>query len=234
MASGSATVISDAVGTTAMVRVEWLGHACFLVTGKSVTVLVDPFAVEAGLDYPAISVRADVLLVTHEHLDHNNMRAAKGNPVLIRGPGEWEAPIDVKGIVANHDASGGSQRGKTTVYRFEVDSVAFCHMGDIGEIPDEKTLRWLMPLDVLMVPVGGVYTIDSKGADQLIGILNPRIVLPMHYKNEFVRYPLATVEPFIRGKGNVTRESSNTVVLSKSSLPSETRIIVLSPPRARL
>jgi L-ascorbate metabolism protein UlaG (beta-lactamase superfamily) len=209
-----------------MVDIEWLGHSCFLVIGSRVRVVVDPFKSSPDLSYPPIRVTADLVLITHEHFDHNNASGVAGNPVVARGPGEWESPIPVKGLAASH----GKGRGTTAVYVFRVDDLSFCHLGDLGEIPSAKLVKEIGSVDVLMIPVGGTYTIDHSGADQVLKLLNPKIVLPMHYKTEFVGLSLDPVSKFTRDKTNVRLESSNLISVDKSSLPKSTTIVVLAPP----
>lgn len=209
-----------------MVDIEWLGHSCFLVIGSRVRVVVDPFSSAANITYPRVKTVADLVLITHEHFDHNNASGVAGNPVVARGPGEWESPIPVKGLAASH----GKGRGTTAAYVFRVDDLSFCHLGDLGEIPDSKLLKEIGSVDVLMIPVGGVYTIDHNGADEVLKLLKPKIALPMHYKTEFVGLSLDPVSKFTQGKTNVRLEKSNRIVVDKSSLPKSTTIVVLAPP----
>jgi len=209
-----------------MVDIEWLGHSCFLVVGSRVRVVVDPFSSAANITYPRVKAVADLVLITHEHFDHNNAGAIGGTPTVVRGLGEWGSPISVKGLAASH----GKGRGTTAVYVFRVDDLSFCHLGDLGEIPDARLQNAIGSVDVLMIPVGGVYTIDHNGADEVLKLLNPRIALPMHYKTEFVGLSLDPVSEFTRGKTNVRLEKSNRITVDKGSLPEETQVVVLAPP----
>ena len=216
-----------------MVTIEWLGHACFLIRGSRVSVIIDPFAQESGLLYPAIDVHADVVLVSHEHLDHNCVAAVRGAPRVIRGQGEWSAPMSIRGITANHDASGGALRGKTTIYAFELDGISFCHLGDLGEIPTDEVVRRIGAVDVLMIPVGGFFTIDHEGADTVVDMLRPKLVIPMHYKTEFVTFQLDPVDKFISGKKEAKFQETNSISVDRGALPARTEIVVLAPPGAR-
>lgn len=209
-----------------MVTLKWLGHSCFLVSGKKATLVIDPFETAGGLRYPPIAVEADVLLVSHEHSDHNNVGAVRGSPRVIRGEGNWKDPVPIVGVATSH----GPQRGKNTVFRFEVDDISLCHLGDLGEVPAKEKMSGLRPVDVLMVPVGGTFTIDAAAAHQVVRLIEPRIVIPMHYKTKYVDLPLSTVDAFTGGKRNVRYERSNTIDVQKSSLPEETLIVVLAPP----
>jgi len=154
-----------------------------------------------------------------------------GSPKVIKGEGEWGAPASVKGITANHDANGGSLRGKTTIYAFTVDGVTFCHLGDLGEIPPNDVAKEIGEVDVLMIPVGGVFTIDHKGADAVVALLRPKIAIPMHYWTEFSGFRLDPVSKFTSGKSNVRIEETNRLTIGSATLPSSTEIVVLSPPK---
>jgi len=212
-----------------MVVVEWLGHSCFLVTGTRVKIVVDPFESSPRFTYPPVTATADLVLVTHEHFDHNNVGAVRGNPSIIRGPGQWKSPIPIKGLEASH----GPRRGTTAIYIFQVDGLNLCHLGDLGEIPDSKLAREIGSVDVLMIPVGGVYTIDHSGADEVLKILNPKLAIPMHYKTESVGLSLDPVSKFTRGKTNVRFESGSSISISKESLPASTTIVVFAPPGSK-
>jgi len=209
-----------------MITLRWFGHSCFLVSGKKVTLVIDPFEIGGGLRYPPIDVTADVLLVSHEHHDHNNVKAVRGSPRVIRGEGNWKDPVPIVGVATSH----GPQRGSNTVFRFEVDDISLCHLGDLGEVPAKEELSRLKPVDVLMIPVGGTFTIDAAAAHQVVRLIEPRLVIPMHYRTKYVDLPLSTLEPFTRGKRNVRYETSNIMNLQKDSLPEEALIVVLPPP----
>ena len=193
-------------------------------------IVTDPFGPKAGLHYPAIDVQADLVLVSHEHSDHNCASAVRGSPKVIRGQGEWSTPTTVKGITANHDAKGGSLRGKTTIYVFTVDGVTFCHLGDLGEVPSDDVAKRIGSVDVLMIPVGGIFTIDHEGADAVIALLRPKMVIPMHYWTKFSGLRLDPVDKFTSGKKNVRFEKTNHLAVDRGTLPSSTEIVVLFPP----
>jgi len=210
-----------------MVVVEWLGHACFRISHDDFSVVIDPFETGADIRYPPIDVKADLVLVTHDHYDHNNVRSIRGNPKIIKGEGEWSDPIPIRGVAASH----GPSRGPVTIYRFEMGKLALCHLGDLGELVDEKLAERVRPVDILMVPVGGTYTIDGRQADDVIRALSPRLAIPMHYGNEYITFSLATVGDFTAGKKNVRRERTNKLNVTKDTLPSTTTIVVLACPK---
>jgi L-ascorbate metabolism protein UlaG (beta-lactamase superfamily) len=180
--------------------ISWFGHSCFqLVDSEGKSVVIDPFAESVGYGIP--EVEADVVLVTHEHYDHNNVKAVSGSPVVIRGPGKQSvAGIEIKGISTYHDEKGGKLRGSNTVYCFKLDDVGVCHMGDLGHMLSKDQMRELGSVDILLIPVGGFVTIDSQDAGRLVENLKPSIVIPMHFKTEDLSFRLDPVEKFIKGR----------------------------------
>ncbi len=211
-----------------MVDIRWYGHACFKITASGGTVIVtDPFDGK-DIGYPTPETDADVALVSHEHYDHNNVKVLGGSPSVIRGVGEHSAKgIVFKGTATGHDESGGAFRGSNTVFTFVVDSVKICHLGDLGHTLSDAQKGDIAPVDVLLIPVGGVFTIDADGADAVVGQLNPKVVIPMHYKTPVLTIPVAPVDPFLKGKSNVKQHGKNTYSVNKDSLPSEQEVVVL-------
>ena len=168
-----------------MAKIVWAGQSCFEISvsdGKdhSATIVIDPFG-DVGLKMPSFT--ADVLLTTHDHQDHNNIKAVKGEPFIITGSGEYEVKgVFVKGIDSFHDDVDGKDRGKNTIYTIETENIRFCHLGDFGQkqLTDDQ-LEKIGPVDILMIPVGGVYTIDASQAQKIVGQVDPKIVIPMHF-----------------------------------------------------
>jgi L-ascorbate metabolism protein UlaG (beta-lactamase superfamily) len=180
-------------------RIRWHGQSAFLIEGET-TVFIDPFG-EMGdrmssrgivFDYPPIEgVTADLLLVTHEHLDHNGVEAVGGDPVIVRSTaGTHESPAgEVVGIASEHDAVAGTQRGPNTIYCFTLDGVRFCHFGDFGQSalrPEQREA--IGEVDVLFLPVGGGPTVGGEDAAAIVRALRPRLVVPMHYRTEAVNF----------------------------------------------
>jgi len=213
------------------ITVVWHGHACFEIR-NSVTVVVDPHdGSSLGIKPP--SAKADIVLISHKHFDHANglSYVKKNGTVVIDKPGTYEVKgVKILGIATYHDDSRGAKRGSNTVYTFEIEGVKFCHLGDLGHILTEDQANALKPIDVLMTPVGGVFTIDAKQADEVIKLLSPKIVIPMHYKVPGLDLPIAGVEKFLSGKTSIERISSNVYTLTKEDLPKELKIVVLTPP----
>jgi len=226
------TVAARAGATT----IRWLGHAAFLLTSSAGTrILVDPFDANVGYALPRLD-GVDAVVIGHEHADHNNVGMATGQPTIIRGldRGDW-AQVDrqvkdvrVRSVATYHDAEEGKQRGKNSAFVFEVDRLRLVHLSDLGHRLSPEQVQQLAPVDVLMIPVGGTYTIDAAGATQVVEQLAPRLVLPMHYRTPATKssLPIAGVEPFLEGK-RVERPEATTLTVDRASLPATTTVVVL-------
>ncbi len=217
-----------------MAKIVWAGQACFQLSvsnGKdhSADIVIDPFEEKIGLKAPNFS--ADILLLTHQHYDHNNISAIKGNPFLIQNPGEYEIKgVFVQGIDSFHDNSQGKERGKNTIYTIEAEDIRFCHLGDFGqkELTDEQ-LELIGRVDILMIPVGGTFTIDGHDAAKVIGQIEPKMVVPMHYALPKLKIELDGVDKFLKAMGKNNGQAQDKLVVKSSSLPKEgvTEIVVL-------
>ena len=212
-------------------KIKWLGHAAFLLTaGDGTRVITDPYATGAGLSYGEITESADVVLVSHEHTDHNNVRTVKGKPEVIRGTGTHQAKgIEFKGVASFHDPSGGRERGPNTIFCFALDEIKFCHLGDLGHLLSKEQVAQIGQVDVLFLPVGGFFTIDAGEATQVMESLQPRVAIPMHFKTPKCDYPISPVDDFLKGKGKVRRTGGSEIELEAASLPEATSIWVLEP-----
>lgn len=212
-------------------EITHLGHSSFKVRGKRATLVTDPFDPEfISLKFP--KVEASVVTVSHEHGDHNFTKGVGGEPTIIDGPGEYEvAGIKIMGLSSFHDDKRGEERGKNTVYYIEMDKVSLAHLGDLGDKLDDAVSEILNGVDVLMIPVGGFYTISPVTAVEIITKLEPSIIIPMHYRPVGTRNEtLAKLEPvstFLKemGKENVTPEPK--LSISKDKIPGEATVVVL-------
>jgi L-ascorbate metabolism protein UlaG (beta-lactamase superfamily) len=210
-------------------KIKYLAHASFLITSDSGTKIVtDPYAASGGLKYKPITEAADIVTVSHEHGDHNYTAAVKGNPVILKTDGETKG-IKFKVVAAAHDDHDGKQRGKNSIFCFEVDGVKICHAGDLGHILTPAQTKSVGKVDVLMLPVGGFFTIDAAAATVVGEQLNPAIIFPMHYKTDKADFPIAGVGEFLVSKANATRSKESEIELSAGKLPEKTQIIVLKP-----
>ena len=212
-------------------KVKFLGHACFLITLSTGTkIITDPYEVSRDLNYGVISESADIVTVSHDHFDHNNVSVVKGNPHVIKGAGDMEIKgIPFHGISVYHDNEQGSARGKNTIYCFEVDGIQLCHLGDIGHVLGEEVLEDIGRVDILFIPVGGYFTIDADTADYVSKQIKPRIIIPMHFKNSKCDFPITGIDDFLEGKENINHVNFSEVDFKLGKLPDVTEIVVLEP-----
>jgi L-ascorbate metabolism protein UlaG (beta-lactamase superfamily) len=207
-------------------KIKYLAHASFLITSDSgVRIITDPYE-NRGMKYGAIRETADIVSVSHEHGDHNNSGAVQGNPKVMRTGGEVKG-IKIKAVGTAHDDKGGSQRGKNTVFCFDVDGVNVCHAGDLGHELSDEQVKALGKVDVLLVPVGGFFTIDAKTAGKVVEQLKPSVIIPMHFLTDKMDFPISGVDDFLKDKSNVTRSEASELEIKAGQLPARPQIIVL-------
>ena len=219
-----------------MAKISWAGQSCFQISvsnskDHSVDIVIDPFDESIGLKIPNFS--ADILLISHDHADHNNAKGIKGEPFIISGPGEYEVKeVFIKGIPSFHDDKEGKEKGKNTIYLIEAEDIKFCHMGDFGQkqLTDEQ-LEKIDGVDVLMIPVGGEYTINSAEAQKIISQIEPKIVIPMHYAIPKLNVKLDEVAKFLKNMGKDSTVPQDKFTVKSSALPKDgaMEIIVLQP-----
>ena len=235
------TPLPETVTPAPTAQLQWLGHAGFLLTSAQGTrILIDPPS--AGIGYTIAPIDGvDAVLVTHEHSDHNNVGLATGSPLILRGltSSGWntiDQPVkDVRIYSASpdslvyHDNQQGAQRGRNTIFILEVDGLRIAHFGDLGHVLTPEIIQAMGAVDVVLIPVGGYYTIDATEATQVVGQLNPLVVIPMHYKTPKMQanWPGTGVEPFLEGK-TVERPNSTVIMLSRTTLPAQTTVVVLN------
>lgn len=215
-------------------QIIWYGQSFFqILTQKSkekiIKIAIDPFDEKIGLKPP--SLEADILLISHFHDNHNNIKAVAGAPFGINGPGEYEIKeVFIQGIPAFHDAVEGKERGKTTIYTIVAEGIKICHLGDLGqrELTDEQ-LEKIGDIDILMIPVGGIYTISSKEATKIISQIEPKIVIPMHYFIPKLKIKLEGLDKFLKVMGVKSPEISKKLSIQQKNLPTEgMKIVVLT------
>jgi L-ascorbate metabolism protein UlaG (beta-lactamase superfamily) len=207
-------------------EIVWLGHSCFRIRGKEATIVTDPF--DKTLGYPVKKPTASIVTVSHQHPQHSFLEGVAGNPRVISRPGEYEiANVFINGIATFHDAEMGEQRGKNTVYLIQIEEVSICHLGDLGHVPTAEQIEQMSDADILMVPVGGGATIGATAAVETISLLQPKLVIPMHFKTDVIKMDLAPLEPFLKEMGVKEFVSQPKLSVTKSSLPIETSVVVL-------
>lgn len=213
-----------------MIKIKWYGQACFQINLPQTTFLIDPFSPKIGLKLPKI--KADIVLVTHQHYDHNFVKAVEGEFFLIDGPGEYNLKgVSLFGIEADH----GEDRGKVTVYQVDTEELSLAHLSDLGQ--EELTsgqLEALGQVDILFIPVGSIYTINGKQACNIINQIEPRIVIPMHYKIPGLSLDLAPVDGFLKEIGQ-RHQPQPELRVKKTDLPAEgLEVVVLQPLASRV
>jgi len=207
-------------------EIVWLGHSCFRIRGKEATIVTDPF--DKTLGYPVRKPTASIVTVSHNHPQHSFVDGVAGSPRVVSRPGEYDiANVFINGITTFHDNEKGAVRGKNTVFFLEIDEVKVCHLGDLGHVPTTEQIEQMSGVDILMVPVGGLSTINAAAAAETIGLLEPKLVIPMHYKTEVVKMELEPLEHFIKVMGLKEVVSQPKLNITKSNLPLEIKVLVL-------
>lgn len=180
-------------------KIQWLGHSAFKLTESTgVSVITDPF-LPAAVGYSMAYLPCDAVTLSHAHSDHNHIAGVKGKPRVIDTTGVFDVKgIHIHGIEAAHDPEGGRLRGRTILYNFRLDGVAVCHMGDLGEPCTPELTEQLIPVNILLLPVGGNYTIDAEEAKEYVDNIMPDIVIPMHYKTKHTELDIDKLDGFLR------------------------------------
>jgi len=208
-------------------NITWLGQACFKIQGKEITLVTDPYEPKIGLKMPRLF--ADIVTVSHDHHDHAYTKAVSGNPFIITGPGEYEIRnVFINGIPSWHDNKEGAERGDNTMYLIEFEGLKIAHLGDLGTTLSDSQLEKLDGIDILMIPIGGIYTIDAKTAARVINQTEPRVVIPMHYKIPGLKIKLNGLDIFCKEMGIKDKTTLDKLKITKKDLPAEeTKIIIL-------
>lgn len=218
------------------ISLRWFGHSTFLMTtAQGTRVLMDPMS-EMGYALPSLR-DINAVTVSHEHFDHNNVALAGKGATVIRGLAgkEWAqvhqqvGEVSIRTVPTYHDTEQGRRRGKNSIFVFEVKGLRIAHLGDLGHVLTQEQAAAVGPVDVVLIPVGGYFTIDAATASKVVEQLSPKLVIPMHYKTAKLGadWPIASVEGFLVGK-QVQRVKGNVVEIRRDALPSRTTVIVLN------
>ncbi len=209
--------------------INWYGHSCFKITnqGGHLTIITDPFDKSVGLTPPRGN--ADIVTVSHDHSDHNNVQAISGQPFIIDAPGEYEIKgIKIIGCSSYHDKKKGEERGLNTIYLMEIDKLRVCHLGDFGqERLTDRQLEALGQVDVLIVPVGGTYTIEAAEAVKVAEQLEPHLIIPMHYKLPGLKINLAGLDNFLKEMGLDKKPALDKLTIKKKDLAGKEMEVVI-------
>ncbi len=211
-------------------EIKYLGHASFLIKSKNARIVTDPFDPYIGIKYP--KVEADVVTVSHSHKDHSRADQIGGNPLVIDMPGEFEKlGVRIFGFKTFHDKKQGAERGEDIMYKFESEGISVLHCGDLGLVPDDAFLDMIGDVNVLMVPVGGFYTIDPDEAAELVKKIEPSIVIPMHYNHPKLNQEhfskLAGVTEFLKKFGAESLHPEPKLMVRKEDFGQEMKIVTL-------
>ena len=208
-------------------EITWLGHSCFRLKGKQATVITDPFSPAIG--YTLGKVAAEIVTVSHAHPGHSYIQGVGGEPRILKSPGEYEsAGVLTVGVHTYHDNEKGAQRGKNTAFVIDVDDVMICHLGDLGHVLTAEQVAEIDGVDVLLIPVGGISTIDAVQAAQIVRQLEPKVVIPMHYKTDALKRGLETADRFLKEMGVKEAVPQPKLTVTKNSLPLTMQVTILS------
>jgi L-ascorbate metabolism protein UlaG (beta-lactamase superfamily) len=211
-----------------MAEIKWFGHDCFRLRGREATILMDPVGKTTGYALP--KQKADIVTVSHPHPGHNALGQVQDGYFLIDGPGEYEvSDVFIKGIRTFHDNERGQRHGFNTIYVLELEDLRICHLGDLGHTLTEEQAELLDDVDVLMVPVGGGNALDSVGANEVIGQIEPRIVIPMHFQTAAGDTASDRVERFCKELGIENLAPQEKLTVRKGDLPDNVKVVILEP-----
>jgi L-ascorbate metabolism protein UlaG (beta-lactamase superfamily) len=207
-------------------KIKWNGHSCFTITASDGTAIVtdpyEPGAYDGAVAYGPVDDRADVVLVSHDHPDHNHTASLAGTPQVLTGSGSAQG-IEFAAVQAAHDEKGGEERGANQLFAFAIDGVRVGFMGDLGHLLSKEQVAALGPIDVLLIPTGGVFTVGPEEAKQVVEQVGPKLVIPMHFKTPKCGFPLAEVDEFAKQLPHVRNVGDSEVELGAADLPSAGR-----------
>ncbi len=211
---------------------KWLGHSAFLLTAADGTrIVTDPYvsgSFDGDIQYGPIREAADAVTVSHHHQDHDGVSGLPGKPKVFEGKGSFKAgSVSIVGVETFHDENQGAQRGRNTVYVIEAEGLRVCHCGDLGHVLTPQQVAAIGKVDVLLVPVGGTFTVNAAGARKVAAQLGAKVAIPMHYKTDKLGFGIDTVAEFTRGQANVKRVGQSEVELSADKLPPAPEVWVL-------
>ena len=207
-------------------EIDWFGHACFRLRGKEGTVITDPYSKEIGLSFAR--PRGDIVTISHNHPGHNFEKGVKGEPKLIHRPGEYEIKnIFITGIATAHDKKGGKERGANIAYLFDMDGLTIAHLGDLGHIPTQAQVEAFGNVNILLIPVGGVSTIGAGEAAEIVAMLEPQIVIPMHFAHPDLAFKLDAPTRFFKEMGIKPPAEIPSLKVTRDSLPEEMQVVLL-------
>jgi L-ascorbate metabolism protein UlaG (beta-lactamase superfamily) len=211
-------------------EILWLGHSCFQLRGKNVTLITDPYSPQPG--YSLGKVSAPIVTISHNHSGHNYADGVGGDPRVLHGPGEYEiSDVLITGVPSYHDDKRGQEHGRNTIYVIHIDDLVICHLGDLGHTLQEDQLEEVADADILLVPIGGHHTINATQAAEVISQVEPHIVIPMHYRVSALEESRDTLDPldkFCREMGVDMQNTQPKLVVTRNNLPASMQVVILS------
>ncbi len=226
-------------------EISWLGHSCFQLRGKNIVLITDPFTPPQGDAARLAKLNASIVTVSHDHPGHNNAKGVGGNPRIVRGPGEYEiSDVLITGVASYHDDKHGKEYGRNTIYIIHIDELTICHLGDLGHTLHEEQLEEVADADILFVPIGGGRSLNATQAAEVISQVEPRIVVPMHYRSAIADEPSpanvsgshttfkngedAFLATFCREMGVEAINPQPKLAVTRNSLPVEMQVVLLA------
>jgi len=209
-----------------LMDISWLGHSCFRIRGSQGFIITDPYSPDTG--YTLGKQTARIVTVSHSHPSHSFAQGVGGEPKTVAGPGEYEiAGVFIIGLATYHDNEAGKKLGRNTIYTMEIDGINVCHLGDLGHVLSSDKVEQMGSVDVLMIPVGGVSTLNATMAAEVVRQIVPKIVIPMHYKTPAIKRELDPLDRFLKEMGVMQTKSQSKLSVSASTLPLTTQVVVL-------
>jgi len=211
-----------------LLQIRWHGHSCFEIT-NDVTLVTDPHDGKS-VGIPAPTVSADIILVSHDHYDHNKVKSVEkdSSKIVTDARKRTILNVQINGYESFHDEVHGEKRGSNIIFKFISDDITFCHLGDLGHILDEKTIQQIGDIDILFIPIGGTYTLDAEEAWKTISALQPKITVPMHYKIEGLSLPIAGNDTFLEKNTHKILKVGNEIDIEKEEIPKEPEVWVFT------
>jgi len=211
-------------------EITWYGHSCFRLRGRGQSVVTDPYSPELGYTLPRVATT--VVTVSHQHEHHNYVRALRGRPHVIAGPGEYEVGgIFVIGVNTSRFSKKAQEQVQNTAYLIEFENITICHLGSIANIPSQEQVEQFNDIDILLVPVGGRQALSGTRAAEVVSLLEPKIVIPMQYKVADLNVPLETTRRFLAQMAVKRPKALELLKISKAQLPDQTKVVLLEPRR---
>lgn len=214
-------------------EISWLGHSCFQLRGKNIVLITDPFTLQQGSSLGDASrlskLNTSIVTISHNHPGHNNANGVSGNPRIVRGPGEYEInDVLITGVASYHDDKHGKEYGRNTIYMIHIDELTICHLGDLGHTLHEDQLEEVADADILFVPIGGEHSLNATQAAEVISQVEPRIVVPMHYRSTATEEIPPALTTFCREMGVEAINPQPKLTVTRNSLPIEMQVVVLA------